>query len=143
VENARKTQEIVRPLAKMPGLIAFGFTLLSACAYRLPVSNIPSRQYLMIVAKSPERYVVRVKASDIRDFPVSSDGRVTIDVPRLPRADGVYLFDRIRIRSGVEPLTTKSIQLLDSGNTAARLSLAEIAKLPSDPSGYHILRIQK
>jgi len=97
----------------------------------------------MIVAKSPERYVVRVKASDSAEFPVSSDGRVTIDVPRLPRADSVYLFDRIRISGGVNPLTTKSIQLLDGGKIAARLSLAEIAKLPADLEGYHILKMKK
>lgn len=140
----RKTQEIVgRFLARMPALIAFGIALLSACAYRLPVSNIPSRQHFMIVAKSPERYVVRVKAFATADFPVASDGRVTIDIPKLPRGDSVYLFGRIRISGGVKPLTAKSVQLLDGRTITARLSLAEIVKLPSDSSGYHILRIQK
>jgi hypothetical protein len=127
----------------LASLIALGFAILSSCAYRLPVSNIPSQQHLMIVARSPSRYVVRVKAYDAAEFPVYSDGRVTIDVPRLPRACGVYLFDRIRISGGVKPLTTKSVQLLDGGNIVARLSLAEIAKLPSDPSGYHILKLNK
>ena len=128
---------------KQSGLIALGFVVLSGCAYRLPVSNIPSQQHLRIVARSPERYAVRVKASDTTEFPVSTDGRVTIDVPRLPRACSVYLFDRIRVSSGVKPLTAKSVQLLDAGNIAAKLSLAEIAKLPSDASGYRILKIKK
>jgi hypothetical protein len=97
----------------------------------------------MIVASSPERYVVHVKASDTTEFPVASDGRVTIDIPRLPRACSVYLFDRIRISGGVKPLTEKSVQLFDSGSIAAKLSLAEIAKLPSDPSGYHILKMKR
>jgi hypothetical protein len=90
---------------------------------------------MKIVAGSPERYVVRVKAADSTDFPVASDGRVTINVPRLLRACSVYLFDRIRISSGVQPLTTKSIQLLGNSNVATRLSLAEITKLPLDMLG--------
>jgi hypothetical protein len=128
---------------KLSAVIALGFAVSSGCAYRLPVSNVPSKQRLMIVAKSPERYMVRVDASGTGEFPVASDGRVTIDVPRLPRACSVYLFDRIKISGGVKPLTSKSIHLLDRGNLAAKLSLADIAKLPSDASGYHLLKITK
>ena len=124
-------------------ILTLGFAASSGCAYRLPVSNIPSQQHLRIVARSPERYVVRVKTADSADFPVASDGRVTIDMPRLPRACSVYLFDRIRLSSGVKPLITKAIQLLDSGNVATKLSLAEIAKLPADTSGYHMLNMPK
>jgi hypothetical protein len=97
----------------------------------------------MLVSRSPERYVARVNASDAPEFPVASDGRVTIDVPRLPRACSVYIFGRIRISDGVKPLTTKSVQLLDGGKIVARLSLEEIAKLPSDASGYHILKMKQ
>jgi hypothetical protein len=128
---------------KRSGVIALGFAVLSGCAYRLPVSNVPSQERLVIVARLPERYVVRVKASNITEFPVASDGRVTIDIPRLPRACSVYLFDRIRINGGVNPLTTKSVHLNDGGNTFVKLSLAEIAKLPSDASGYHILKLNR
>lgn len=128
---------------KLSGLIALGFAVLSGCAYRLPVSNVPSQQRLFIIAKSPERYVVRVQASDVGEFPVASDGRVTVDVPRLPRSCDVYLFSRIRISRGVKPVTAKSFHLIDSGNIEAKLSLAEIAKLPSDNSGYHILKLKR
>jgi hypothetical protein len=136
-----KTTRFIR--CELSGLIALGFAFVSGCAYRLPVSNLPSQQRLMIVARSPERYVVHVKASDTAEFPVSRDGRVTIDVPRLPRASSVYLFNLIRINGGVKPLTSKSVQLLDSGYIATKLSLAEIEKLPSDASGYHILKMKK
>ena len=91
-----------------------------------------------MITTSPERYVVRVKAANIADFPVGSDGRVIIDVPPLARACNVYLFDLIRISGGVKPFNTKSVHLIDGGKTAAKLSLADIAKLPSDASGYHI-----
>ena len=97
----------------------------------------------MIVARSPERYVVRVQASDNAEFPVASSGRVTIQVPRLPRSCDVYLLDWIKIRGGSKPLTAKSIHLVDSGSIEAKLSLAEIAKLPSDNSGYHILKLKR
>lgn len=127
----------------LSGIVVLASAVLSSCAYRLPVSNVPSQQRLMIVARSPERYVVRVQASDVAEFPVATDGRVTVDVPRLPRSCDVYLFDRIRISRGVKPLTAKSLHVIDSGNIAAKLSLAEIAKLPSDASGYHILKLKR
>ena len=128
---------------KLSFVTALGFAVMSGCAYRLPVSNLPSQQRLLIVARSPERYVVRVKASDSAEFPVASGGRVTIDVPRLPRACGVYLFDWVRISSGVNPLTAKAVELVDGGNIAAKLSLAEIAKLPSDASGYRMFKMKQ
>lgn len=103
----------------------------------------PSRQHLILISKFPERYIARVKAADGAEFPVASDGRVTIDVPRLPRGCSVYLFDRIRISRGAKPLSTKSVEVLGSGKVVARLSLEEIAKLPSDDSGYHILKMRK
>jgi hypothetical protein len=99
----------------------------------------------MIIAKSPERYVVRVKAkaSKSTDFPVASDGRVTINVPPLPRACSVYLFDLVKISEGIDPSKTKSVQLIDGADIVAQLSLTEIAKLPADASGYHIVQFKK
>ena len=87
--------------------------------------------------------MVRVQVSDVAEFPVASDGRVTVDVPSLPRSCDVYLFDRIRISRRVKPLTTKSIRLINGGNIEVELSLAAIAKLPSDNSGYHILKLKR
>jgi hypothetical protein len=89
----------------------------------------------MIISKSPERFVVRVEASDSAEFPVASDGRVTINVSPLPRACSVYLLDLIKISGGIEPSKTKSIQLIDGADIAAKLSLTEIAKLPTDRLG--------
>ena len=128
---------------KLSGATALGSAVLSGCAFRLPVFNVPSQQRLVIVGRSPERYVVCVQASEIGEFPVAADGRVTIDVPRLPRACSVYLFDRIRISRGIQPFTTKAIHLIGSGNLLAKLSLADIANLPLDTSGYHILRLKR
>jgi hypothetical protein len=124
---------------KLSGLIAIALAL-CGCAYRLPVSNLPSQQLLKPEATFPERYAVRVEALDAREFPVGSDGRVKIDVPMLPRACSVYLFDWIRISRGVQPVTSKSIHVIDPGNIVAKLSLSEIDKLPLDASGYHILK---
>jgi hypothetical protein len=77
------------------------------------------------------------------EFPVASDGRVTIDVPSLPRECGLYLFDFIKIDDGIELFDTKAIQLVDGSKIAQKLSLHEIAKLRLDTSGYHILQRQK
>jgi hypothetical protein len=128
---------------KVAGWIGLGSAIQSGCAYRLPVYNQPSEVRLRMVTVSPERYVVRVQAAGIADYPVSSDGRVTIDVPRLPRACSVYLLGLIRISGGLKPLTTKSVHLLDGAKTKATLSLADIAKLPSDASGYQVLTLKR
>lgn len=136
-----KTTQFIRLV--LAGVIVLGITSQFGCAYRLPVYNLPSKQRLMILARSPQRYVVRVKGSHRGEFPVSPDGRVTIDVPTLPRACSVYLFDRIRISSGFSPLTSKSVDVVDSGHIAATLSLTEITKLSTDASGYHVLKVNR
>jgi hypothetical protein len=139
--TSAKTSLFIRP--ELSGVLALGLALLSSCAYRLPALNVPSQQRLVIVASSPERYVVRVIAAHSAEFPVASDSRVTIDVPSLPRACSVYLFDFIKIDDGVKPLNAKAIQLVDGSKVAQKLSLDEIAKLRLDASGYHILQLQK
>jgi len=124
-------------------VITLGFAVLSGCAYRLPAYNLPSQQRLIIVARSPERYVVAFRYSKSAAAPVATDGRVKIDVPRLPRACSVYLFNQIRISEGFNPMFSKSIYVVDAGNIAAKLSLEEMSKLPVDDSGYHILKIKR
>jgi hypothetical protein len=117
--------------------------LLTSCANRTPVYNVPSRWNLMIVGRPQDGYTVRVNASEVRDFPVDSDGRATIDVARLPRASSIYLFNLVRLSEGVQPQTEKAIEVADGGKTIAKLSLDDMSKLPSDSNGYRVLRLKR
>ena len=109
-------------------LVVFGATL------GLPVYNIPAQYRLSVVAKSPGDYVVRVAAITLtNDFPVSPDGAVTIDVPRLPRSCSWVLFD-FRVIDG-SPKTFKAIHVIRNGRVVRRLSVRQIEGLPLDSQG--------
>jgi hypothetical protein len=54
----------------------------------------------------------------------------------------VYLFDKIRIRSGANPFTARTIEVFVAGQMTQQLSLKEIAAMPIDPEGYHLLFVR-
>src|SRR5258708_3765594 len=95
-------------------------TTLANCAYRLPPATLPSQHRLKIVARSPERYSVRVRD---KEYSVGADGKVLIEFPATRRACSVYLFDRIPISRGPDPLKAKSISVLIAGNAVRTLSM--------------------
>lgn len=74
-----------------------------------------------------------------REYPVPTDGRVALDVPGYRGACSVYLFNKIRIRRGANPFTEKTIDVVVAGKLARRLSLEDVAALPTDTEGYHLL----
>ena len=115
--------------------------LLIGCAYRLPAVNVPSEQKLRLVAKSPQHYVIRLDAYKVSEHAVAPDGRVTVPVPMLPRACGVYLFDHIKINGGTVPSKTRAFQVVAAGKVKRKLSLDEISKLPIDPEGFHLVKV--
>ena len=120
-----------------------GVTLaLAGCAYRLPAPNAPSQPRLRVLAKSPERYLVRVQTADPTEHLVATDGRVIVDVPTLPRWCSVHLFG-IKVRNGAYPHRTKAIHVVSGDKTARRLSLNDISRLPVDSEGYRLLRLKK
>ena len=132
-----------KPFVGLLGTTLFGLVIATSCAYRLPPPNLPSQQRLVIATEHPERYAVKVVAYKESEFAVQTDGRVTIAVPRLPKACSIYLFDRIRIKGAVNPYTTKAIRLVDRNIVARAISLSEIDRLPTDESGFHILKVSE
>jgi len=113
---------------------------LSGCAYRLPVARPPSQWQIRLVARSQQRYVVRAETRDTRDYPVPVDGRVTLDIPAYRPGCSIYLFNRIKISNGANPLKTWTIHVV-SGKTARTLSLKKLSSLPLDADGYRLLRL--
>jgi len=110
--------------------------LLTGCVLALRPYNTPSQQKLAIRTPTPTNCVVQV--ADARTFPVGADGRVTFEVPRLPRGCDTYLFGVIKIGDG-SPENVRAIHVWRNGKIVRKLSLAQLGKLPVDAGGYHIL----
>jgi hypothetical protein len=111
----------------------------TACVNQLHPYNTPSQQKLRVQSPSPERYMVRV--ADIHDYPLSSDGHVTFDVPQLPRGCTVRLFGLVKVRD-TRSEDVRAIHVMRDGAVVRRLSLTDIARLPVDSAGYHIVDLK-
>ncbi len=112
---------------------------LTGCVYALRPGNTPSQQKLCLKASSPTDYIVRV--ADTNDFPVATDGNVTINIPTLPRGCDTYLFGFIKLNDG-SPERIKAIHVLKDEKIIRRLSLEKLAQLPVDAEGYHVLDLK-
>ncbi len=141
METSRIQSDRLIPAASSAFLLTLQFVL-AGCAYRLPVPTLPSQQHLRVVTSSPEAYALRLRINSSRDFHVPPNGRVTLDVPSYRAACSVYLFDKLRIRRGANPFTARTIDVIVAGKVTQQLSLEEIAALPADPEGYHLLSVR-
>ena len=121
---------------------AFG-SMLVGCVLRMPPAVMASQQGIRVVSRSPESYVLRLQIyGPPRDYHVPGDGRVTLDIPGYRAACREYLFGKVRVKHGADPFTEKTVQIMEGGKTAGRLSLKDISRLPADPEGYHLLRVR-
>ena len=111
----------------------------TGCAYHLCLYNTPSHHQLKVQANSPGIYVVRV--ADTQEYTVAPDGRVSFDVPALPRGCDTYLFDVIKIGDG-SPENVRAIQLLKDGKVVRKFSLKQLAHLPCDSDGYRTVKVR-
>ena len=131
-------------VVNMPGLTlrslaaftSIAVITLTGCGYALSPVTPAWRQRLRLVPAPPQPVVVRF---DSREYDVSGDGSVTLEIPAYRRPCRVYLFGLIRIPSGVDPLTTKRLAIIDGATTARSLSLRDVSRLPLDADGYHLL----
>lgn len=110
--------------------------LLTGCVPALRPYNTPSQQKLDVRIATPTNCVVRV--ADAQTLPVAADGRVTFEVPRLPRGCDTYLFGVVKVADG-SPENVRAIHVLRNGKIVRKLSLTQLGRLPVDVEGYHIL----
>jgi hypothetical protein len=125
--------DVIRRALSIPSLCFLLFT--TGCVRALHPYNSPSQQKLCVQSSLPTRFVIRV--ADSQEYPVAADGRVTFEVPQLPRGCAVYCL-------GVKVSDSRSedvpaIHVLRDGSVVRRLSLAQIDKLPVDTEGYHMV----
>jgi len=105
----------------------------------LPPYNAPSTHNLVLNVNGHRTYKIQVQSTMLIDFPVSKDGRVTVDIPVLPRSCswrwfGLTIVDR-------SPYGRRVIQVVCDGKVMRRLSIRELEKLPLDESGAHKLKL--
>lgn len=117
-------------------LIFTGF--LAGCVYALRPYNQPSQEKIRVQSPVPQKYTLQV--ANTTNYPVAADGRVTIDVPQLQRGCATYLFGVVKVKDG-SPYNFPAIHLNISGRTIRKLSLNDLAKLPVDEQGYHLVKV--
>lgn len=115
-------------------------SMLSGCAYHLPPFNPPATELIRIDASAPAQYAVNVNMGETTRLNVPQDGRVRITVPPY-RSCGVYLFNVIKVHQANAPLKEWNITVGRNGGTIRKVSLRKLRKLPTDQTGYRILKI--
>jgi len=73
-------------------------------------------------------------------YEVPSSGRLLVTIPSYHTC-GIYLFNVVKVRSENAPFREWGISIIRSGKMVRKLSLQDIADLPTDNDGYHLLRI--
>ena len=135
--DARPSQNSLRPV----GAAAIQFALCTAlcgCVTALHPYNQPSQKKLRLMSPAPQHLAVRVATGDA--YPVGSDGRVTVNVPRLERGCAVYLFGFIKVKD-CRAEDVQAIHIRRDARTVRRMSLNDIDQLPVDAAGYHLVRV--
>jgi hypothetical protein len=117
----------------------FLVSLVCGCVHALHPYNEPSKQKLCIQSARPQDYTIRV--ADQTDYPVPDDGRVIVDIPRLERGCATYLFGAIKIKDS-SPYDVPAIQVKKGNRTIGKWSLNDLAKVPLDSNGYHLLKTE-
>lgn len=111
----------------------------NGCSYSLRKFNAPSQEKLQIQTAVVTNCAIRVVGAEkTENFSLGTDGRVTLNVPRLPCGCDVHLFGLIKVKDG-GPEHVPAIHILRGDKVARKLSLTRLRKLPVDAEGYHVL----
>lgn len=112
---------------------------LAGCVHTDGPYNQPSQEKLRLESKVPQAYAVQV--ADRAEVPVGADGRVVVEIPRLQRRHGTYLFGVAKV-SESSPEDMAGIALKKEGRTVRKLSLNDLKGLPTDGDGYKLLKVE-
>jgi hypothetical protein len=141
LDTKRRSGYIVRFLVTIltavviAGFVAAGFSL------GLPKYNLPAQYLIRLQGIGRSEFRIRVLGYRTVDVPVPQDGRVLLQIPRLPRACslqwyGIKLIDR-------SPRNAKKIEIICGKKIVVKLSIKDIESLPLDPSGTRTLDLSQ
>jgi len=123
-------------------VVALGMALASmGCSYALPVATPPSAERVRVLAKSPQLLVIHVDVGHVVDYPVPTDGRLTLGVPAYRRGCSVYLLNEVRVSDGTDPLKAWTVTVSSNGKSLRALSLRQLSHLATDSEGFRLLEI--
>lgn len=122
----------------MVGILLSCCVLVSGCAKALLISNTPSQEKLRVLSANAEKYTITVAEKTV--YPVPRDGRVSMEIPRLPSGDATYVLG-VKMASA-SSYDVPAIHLKRDGRTVRKISLNDVAKLPVDDQGYRVLKVE-
>ena len=120
------------------GALLCGLILLSGCTKALLMSNASAQEKVKVSSPNTREY--RIVIADSTVYSIPDDGQVIIEIPRLPSGCATYAFG-VRV-ANTSSYDVPTIRLEKGGSIVRRLSLNELAKLPMDGEGYHILKVK-
>jgi len=141
-------------------VLALALTLSStACTLRLYDPVPPSEEWVKVVAKNPDRYVLHIEeqvptmnkagetaphvyVAHVTNYQVPSDGLVTLTVPSYRPYCGVYLFNFIKVGGGGEDaLKNWEVSVLSGVAVVRTTTLRDLRNLPTDSAGNRLLKL--
>jgi hypothetical protein len=132
--------DMMHSFVLLPCLVA---VLATGCAIACGPLRSPPPQKLKVDALSPAAYRIRVvDFAASYETQVPENGQVSFDVPVVSRHCTQY-FLGIKVHSATPVEKRRVIQIVKGDNVVRKLSADDIAKLPIDPDGYHILEAEK
>ena len=120
--------------------LATSLLSLGCVYYALPVVNPPSQERVNIVAKSPESYVIRIKAERSQDYPVPPDGRVSVGIPAYRPGCRVSV-TAIKVSNGYDPLKDWTVEVREGDVAVRSLSVRQLSRLRPDAEGFRVIKI--
>ncbi len=115
--------------------------LASGCVCALHVSSQPTDVKLRVQASQPLQFTVRIALKQPAHHSASADGRVEFTVPRFSNGCNVYVFGLVKTRDGSAE-NVRIVEVRRAQRVLRKLSLAQIAKLPTDGAGYSLVRVR-
>ena len=115
--------------------------LSSGCVYALRTSSSPTDVKLHVIASQPQQHSVRIGTENPVEHLVAENGKVAFTVPRVSGGCDVYVFGVIKTCDGSAE-KVPVIEVRRSDKVVRKFSLAQIAKLPTDETGYSLIKIR-
>ena len=112
------------------------------CSYSLPPFDPPSHLAIKVLARAPQLYTLQLNTGQATDYPVPSDGMVTVSIPGSRRSCIVRLFGEIKVSGGESASDGWTLTINSDGKARRRFSIKELNRLETDSSGYRLLKVK-
>ena len=116
-----------------------GFVLLLGTVRAMEKGSPPLQYRLVLSPSRTNGCTVRVTWPRAKEFTMSANGEVVVEVPPLPRACSLVCWG-VTLQDG-SPYSRKIIEVLSDGRVVRQLSLRQLEQLQSDRRGARRLHL--